>query len=240
MKYILLLVSFMNLSYAGESVRVGNGGGVLFCESREPVILDIYESEFAEIHTFENLKSLTLKQRSQLLANRIATFAPRYKKLFEELRVFFHQKSRFVETDSLIIPDDFENLFYENICQLKVVVVQRRPILKFDKVFFLHSELWEMSGKMTQQALIDHEILYMLAIIAGKKNSQSTREFLAYILSDSYFKSTESELKTFFLKSIFPDYSLSTTYSMGSITDQFYYSKLCSTLKKKYFFTCPE
>ena len=61
MRLIIICLLFFspNLSFAGDSSRVGNGGGVLFCENREPILLDIYESIFYEIHTFENLKYLS-------------------------------------------------------------------------------------------------------------------------------------------------------------------------------------
>ena len=79
--FILVLSLFGSLTFARDASRVGNGGGVLFCENREPILLDIYESVFNEIHTFENLNTISIDQRRTVLEDRISLFSKDYAKL---------------------------------------------------------------------------------------------------------------------------------------------------------------
>ena len=135
------LIFWSQMSLSGESARVGNGGGVLFCDNQQPQLLDIYESLFYEVASFENLKEVQVSTRPLLLEKRIGSFSPIYGRLLSSLRVFFHDKVSFLKNTRFKIPDDFANLFYESHCTLHVVAVQRNPILSFEKIFvFLISQ----------------------------------------------------------------------------------------------------
>ncbi len=237
MKLILILLCLTQAIFAGESGRVGNGGGVLFCEKKEPVLLDIYESQFYEIHTFENLKSISLSERKKLLESRVSSFSPAFHALFRDLRKHFYKKVNFLDVSSFKIPDDFNNLFYESSCELKVVAVQRKPLLAFDNIFFINKVLWEKSGEFTQEGLIDHELLYLIALIRGAENSKQAREFLAFLLSDSFLTSSAKDAEVMFIKNI-----LRKGY-VDNIDDQDrerFYTDVCESLKNSYFFKCPE
>lgn len=237
MKLILVLLSFSHTLYAGESGRVGNGGGVLFCENRKPILLDIYESQFYEVHTFENLKSISASERKQLLQQRVGSFSPAFQALFKDLRKHFYKKVNFLEVSSFKIPDDFNNLFYESSCELKVVAVQRKPLLAFDNIFFINKALWEKSGEFTQEGLIDHELLYLIALIRGAENSKHAREYLAYLLSDSFLASSAKEAEVMFLKKIL---RLGYVDNIDDNDRERLYTEVCEDLKNNYFFKCPE
>ena len=117
-----------------------------------------------------------------------------------------------------------------------MVAVQRRPILVFDNVFFINKSLWNKSGPMTQEALIDHEITYLLALIKGAHNSKKVREFISFILSDSYLESSKDEVSKMFFTKIL-NYSWYNN-KLGERELDRHISKLCQELKKDYYFTC--
>ncbi len=234
--FILVLSLFGSLTFARDASRVGNGGGVLFCENREPILLDIYESVFNEIHTFENLNTISIDQRRTVLEDRISLFSKDYAKLLRDLRKYFYEKSHFLKVSSFKIPDDFNNLFYEATCDLKVVAVQRKPILSFDDIFFINEPLWNLSGEMTREGLIDHEVLYLISLVRGATTSKSVRKFLSFILSDSFFASSASEVEAMFYKNVFNSRWLSNASAQRK---RYLINDLCKRLKKDYFFICP-
>ncbi len=239
MKFIVSILFLLNsFSFAGDSSRVGNGGGVLYCEKRDDVLLDVYESIFYEIHTFNNLKSLDLKRRQKLLEKRVGSFSPLYKRMMTELRSFFDNNVNYLKVSSFKIPDDFNNLFYEDDCVLNVVAVQRKPILPFDNVFFINQSLWEESSWMTQQGLIDHELLYLIALSQGAKSSKSVREFLAYLLSDEFLDSANDETEVLFYNNVL-GIKWFANDSWPRDRKESVYKDLCNKLKRDYFFNCP-
>ena len=239
MKFIVSILFLLNsFSFAGDSSRVGNGGGVLFCEKRGDVLLDVYESIFYEIHTFKNLQSLDLEARQKLLEKRIGSFSPMYKKMMNELRSFFEKNVNYLKVSSFKIPDDFNNLFYEDDCVLNVVAVQRKPILPFDNVFFINQSLWEKSSWMTQEGLIDHELLYLIALNQGAKSSKRVREFLAYLLSDEFLHSSSDDTEVLFYNNVLGIKWFSSG-SWPSERRENVYRDLCEKLKRDYFFNCP-
>lgn len=239
-RFVLCVILLSSYVFASDSARVGNGGGVLFCQDREPIILDLYESIFYEIETFNDLNNTPASERERLLEKRIALFYPRVGKIFKKLRTFFGHKRNFLEVSSFKIPDDFNNLFYESICQLEVVVVQRRPILPFDDIFFINRDLWNLSGHGTQEALIDHELLYLIALSGGAEDSKKVREFLAYILSDRYRLSDTSERRSLFKEKILNNFARSLSNSNDDMDDDIISEKICKKLKSDYFFDCSE
>ncbi len=194
MKKILIIIGLIIsiFAQARETSRVGNGGRVIFCKGRAPILLDIYESQYNGTYTFHKLEFMENDDTDSLLPNRVGLFFPKIASLVKNLKKYFHKKKQFVENVSFKIPDDFRNLYYEDSCSLQVVAVQRQPLLSFDKVFFLNKNLWNQLGK-AQFTLIDHEVLYLLAILNGAKDSVKVRQTLAYFLSDQFDKNDEQK-----------------------------------------------
>ncbi len=223
-----ILISF-NL-YAGETSRVGNGGGVLFCKDRMPLLLDIYESQYNELHTFSYFNSLEDSEAKNILETRVKLFLPRVSVLLSDLKTFFDVKKQLISNVEFKIPDDFRNLYYEQSCSLHVVAVQRLPLLPFDKIFFINEDLWSKLNK-AKYSLIDHEILYLLAILNGAKNSLKVRQFLAFLMSDQFDESSIEYRLNQFTKSILE--------GSFAIDEDIILKNLCSKLTR-YRFTCDD
>jgi hypothetical protein len=202
MKFIIVIGIFIiGNAFAGESARVGNGGGFLSCEDGRTVLLDFYEAEYNALYTFKQMKTLDSLQRSKLFDNRIRLFDPDLADFLVSLRIFFHEKKSIIQNATFKIPDDFLNLYHEQTCELEVVAVQRKPILSIDKIFFLNHELWYSADKIAQEGLVNHELLYFISLHLDEENSRSTREALAYLMSDQFnYNNSEEFQKNFYYK----------------------------------------
>ena len=231
MKFIFVLLSIFIADYSlsGESARVGNGGGFLLCEDGRTVLLDFYEAEYNETYTFERMKTSDTYQRIALFDQRIRSFDIDLADFLLKLRNFFHERKINIRNVKFKIPDDFLNIYYERSCELEVVAVQRKPILSIDKIFFINNELWDRANKITQEGLVNHELLYFISLYLGETNSKSTREALAYLMSDQFFSNNSEKFKKYFYDKI--------TNGGLSLKFKYYVPKICRRIKA-YGFNC--
>jgi hypothetical protein len=159
---------------------------------------------------------------------RIRTFDPVMAAFIKKLRIFFHERKQFVSNAKFKIPDDFLNLYYEESCDLKVVAVQRKPILSIDKIFFLDKKLWNLTDNTAQEGLINHEILYLISLNLEEENSKNVRQALAYLMSDQFNGSREKFQTKFYDK----------ITNGGFFSDFTYYVPMMCARLKVYGFNC--
>ncbi len=193
MKVLILFLLFSNFSVAGESGRAGNGGGGLFCKNGKAQLLDYYEAEFNEVHTFNYLKSLNSSQRKQLFFDRIERHNPTFYAFVLAAQQKFDSQKEFLSHTSFKIPDDYRTIVYERSCELKVVAVQVSENLPGENIFFIDKELWNQFGEIDREGLVHHEVLYYIARNSNEDstNSRLVRQALAYLLSDQYIDDSE-------------------------------------------------
>jgi hypothetical protein len=202
-KSLMVLFTLISFStYPGDSARVGNGGGVLFCEGREPLLLDFYEAVFNETYTFNKMSKLSAVKRNELFKQRVNLINSSLGQFIDHMSNFYNERNSFLSDVAFKIPDDFLNLYYEGICELKVVAVQREPILNFDKIFFINKTLWNQVDLFTQFGLEKHEIFYFITLSLGQLNSKTVREALSYVMSDQFDSTNEFEFESQFIQKI--------------------------------------
>ncbi|MBC76002.1 MAG: hypothetical protein CME64_08290 [Halobacteriovoraceae bacterium] len=198
---IFLLITLTLPAMARESAGVGNGGGTVICP-KSTTLLDYYEGQFNHGYTYKKISKLTRRQRHDLFFDRVALYDSYFSKFLKRLKVFFDKKHVELEGVSFVIPDDFKNIFYQKDCKLSVSVVQRRPNLSFEKVFFINKRLWNQIDDVTKDGLIFHEILYMVAINLEAENSREVRQGLAYLMSDQFDESDRSAIREKFYSKV--------------------------------------
>lgn len=189
-----------NLAFS-NSARVGNGGGGLFCSDNRNFLLDYYEAEFNGTYTFNNLSGMTKDEMRETFFKRVSHYNSSMSHLLKEIETFFWKNRKLVPNANFKIPEDFRNIFYESNCKLKVVAVQRRPILKSEKTFFINKNLWLKMNEVSKQGLVFHEILYFIAINLEIENSRQVRQALAYVMSDQ-FKYDEADFREKFFNKV--------------------------------------
>ncbi len=203
----MIFLLFSHFSIAGESGRAGNGGGGLFCKNGKVQLLDYYEAEFNEVHTFNLLRSLNSLQRKQLFFDRIKRHNPTFYGLVLGVQQKFDSQKEFLTNTSFKIPDDYRTIIYERGCELKVVAVQVNENLPGENIFFIDKELWDKFGEISREGLVHHEVLYYIARNSNEDstNSRLVRQALAYLLSDQFIDDSEV-FKEKFLNKIVPGF----------------------------------
>ena len=200
---IFLIVTSVVLTLqviARESAGVGNGGGTVICPNKT-VLLDYYEGQVNSDYTYKKLSNLTSEQLNTLFFKRVALYDEVLANFLRSLKNLYQKKKVELDSATFKIPDDFKNIFYERNCKLAVNIVQKRPTLGFEKIFFINKDLYQNLDVVTKEGLMFHELLYMVAINLEAENSRQVRQALAYLMSDQFEDSNREALhKNFYVK----------------------------------------
>lgn len=202
MKIILIVISIVltPLVIARESAGVGNGGGTVICPEKT-VLLDYYEGQVNSAYTYKKLSNLTSEQLNTLFFKRVAFYDEVLANFLRNLKELYQKKKVELNGVTFKIPDDFKNIFHESNCKLFVNIVQKRPTLGFEKIFFINKDHYQSLDVVTKEGLMFHELLYMVAINLEAENSREVRQALAYLMSDQFQESNREALhKNFYVK----------------------------------------
>ncbi len=247
LKYFFFAVLLTYSIAAKESVRVGNGGGVVFCSSQRPVVLDIYEGIHRYGFTYKKFNKLKASQIDQFINKRLAHFLPTFARMVSDLSEHFDNEVILLDQINFNIPNDFASVDIPPYCKVKVGAVQRIPLLNIEKSFYLDNRVWKKLTSKSKQVLKYHEILYFITLSRKEdNNSLNTRAALAYLLSDQ-FKYNDDDFNKYFMSKITKlllaplDGGLPSSpyddYWDTYISPQYVYVIICAGLAKRGF-TC--
>lgn len=240
----LFILALTVHSRGGE--RVGNGGGGLFCkDQRQNILLDYYEGMNSG-YTYHLINSMNDAQRIELFDYRIRYHIPELADILKKMRKFFHKRKQYLANADFKIPDDFGDVSIPRDCELKVTMVQRPSLVNGENIFFINRSLYQKLPKVSQNGMINHELLYFISLANSDLNSQKTRKALAYLMSDQYdFNSNTFNEK--FLKLIDPsldgyiedrDTDGLSDYADSIFPLETFWLWLCSDLESRGF-SCP-
>lgn len=179
MKYLLSLVLFSSLSFAGDK---GNGGISLVCRNDKNEIttaelLDIYEGKVLAGKTYKNNGNIIEKLN---FATRKIAHLPEFSKLLQEKIELVISNMFFVPHGNELLPTD------------DAFPVAKKKGCKFEQLanftanndLYISIEIYEKLDTLNIVALILHEAVYATRRIAGDQNSQISRKIVAELMAE--------------------------------------------------------
>jgi hypothetical protein len=191
-KSTLILISSLFAAAAwagGHGDSAGNGGTVMACQpntAQETLITyDIYEGQVQRHLTPDmGATGMDYLQKVELVINRIPEQNAEFRQTLLNYLQEFKTHSEFGDFD-LVPVDDTGQLVLAPGCIIRQAAVQREPFSSVEKRYFLDQKIWNRLDENSKAALVLHEIVYRMTIVAGHNTSVGAR-LLNSILMDGH------------------------------------------------------
>ena len=200
-RIILLLLTVSNVYAFINGHETGNGGDAVVCKSSNGEITSVEFYDYYEMtnyyHYQLNIEGSSYYEIVKNTIERIKNLSPKryqlYLKWLEEFEKDIHWLE---EGDNLVdIPDSNHEVYPQN-CELKQIVIQKKPSWPINKRYLIDTDLWNQLNDIHRALLVLHEIIYREAIEFGAVNSVKARIFNA-ILSSTEFDNYNKSLLNF-------------------------------------------
>lgn len=195
---ILLLASFLLAGPAFAGEIVGNGGDVIVCPDKAPVLLDFFEAgalhgltRRADItgETPEAIAKNALRDLLKLNPTRARLYAARIDRFMQEASLVPHAELADIpDSDPMALP---------NGCKLRQLAIQKPKMLPQDPLYVIDQDIWDTMAPEQKAGLMVHEVVYTDAIRWGQKNSRYVRYLTALIHSSRLEKTSVEDFNEF-------------------------------------------
>lgn len=194
--FLLATVILSASAFAGEIV--GNGGDVIVCPDKAPVLLDFFEA--GAIHgltrrpdiageTPEAIAKNALKDLEKINPTRARLYAGRIDR--------FMNDASFVPNAELADIPDSHPMALPTGCKLKQIAIQKPKMLPQDPLYVIDQDLWNQMAPEQKAGLMVHEVVYTDAIKYGHSNSRSVRYLTALFHSNRLEKTSVADFNEF-------------------------------------------
>jgi|GEM_PF-6488991 len=172
-----LLISAASVSPARAGDVIGNGGHVLFCKGKAPVVLDQYEAEKFHPHSFGHLKGMAPEQVTHFVVEKLGA-SPFGRKFSSTLRQLGHPIDWQQVPRLELIPDHGPSMVIPNSCTLTQAALRKGTTV------FLSQEVASQLSPEQLGILAVHEVVYKLSLESGAATtSTKARVVVKYLLS---------------------------------------------------------
>ncbi len=187
-RFLLLLVLVASPSlWAGQ--RVGNGGSVVACTDREPVVLDFYEASLYRLGDSTPPALVTLPATgsetdiAHFLKARLSRFRPLSAPLVQlgqslaKAEVAIGTPSEWTAAPLPSYEDSGEPYVLPPGCE------RRQAVVRTDTAVFVDPTVWQSLSLQQRGILLFHEWVYWIAVGTGHVDSQEVRQVTRVALS---------------------------------------------------------
>jgi hypothetical protein len=197
MKNLLTMLALLSTpAYAGEIV--GNGGDVIACPDKAPVLLDFFEA--GAVHGLTRRADLaggTPQEIAKAALRDLKRLNPTRARIYEQRIARFQEEASFVAGAELADIPDSHPIVLPNGCKLRQIAIQKPRMLPQDPLYVIDLDLWNALDLAQKAGLILHEVIYTDAIRYGHTNSRSVRYLNAVLHSDRLEKTSVPDFQHF-------------------------------------------
>lgn len=187
---------------------VGNGGDVIICSGKKPLVLDVWEQS-----SLNNGKIALGEPKSSYLdkatyaVNRLSGIDEGRKHQYLKRIKSFESETAFLADAELTPIPDVLNVALPKDCELKQLAIQQKQVTEKDPKYVINKELWDQLDSDNQAALVLHEIIYREAIqYRNHTDSRMVRKFNGFVLSEDALKGYDSKKYAELLKDLMLPY----------------------------------
>jgi hypothetical protein len=197
MKNLILMLTLLSTpAFAGEIV--GNGGDVIACPDKAPVLLDFFEA--GAVHGLArraDLTGATPQEIAKATLRDLKRLNPTRARIYERRIDKFEEEASFVAGAELADIPDSHPIVLPNGCKLRQIAIQKPRMLPQDPLYVIDLDLWNALDMAQKAGLIVHEVIYTDAIQYGHTNSRSVRYLNALLHSNRLEKTTGPDFQDF-------------------------------------------
>lgn len=166
----------------------GSGGSAIVCTdasnhlTAEPT--DSYEGRVLRgLPVSLGDSTLSVDAKILLALTRLGRLDSARQAIYQERATRFSDSTAWLRGTTLPLIDDTGYIFKPDNCQVKQVVIQRKPAFPTDKKYLVDTDLWDLLSDDNKAVMILHEAIYEEAIERGQLDSIGSRYFNALIFS---------------------------------------------------------
>ena len=174
---------------------VGNGGDVIVCNGKPPILLDVWElRELNHERVSLGDSQGTYINKATEAINRLSNLDKERSKRYLNLLNSFETEAVFLKGAELTDIPDSLNVALPMDCELKQIAVQQKQNTEKDPKYVLNKDLWDQLDTDNQAGLALHEIIYREAYEYRKHtDSRRVRKFNGYVLSENGFHGYDAQ-----------------------------------------------
>lgn len=180
----IVSMTMIQASLALGNDKIGNGGDIVNCQNKPPVVLDYYEASLkklgAEAPIIMNVQKMNSDEVIEKVMTKLEPFFDFYSELKEAVETVGNIND-WIESESAVVElsDSKEAYTLPPSCKLIQAAVRQ------DSTVYVSPEVMKLLSPGQVGVLSLHESIYFLGTKRGHTNSVKARGMLAYLLKEN-------------------------------------------------------
>lgn len=184
----------------------GNGGDVIYCDSRridpstinDPEIrvefLDAYEMKLLGLDFDLGGPELDVHAKLNYFLERLKEKHPEFEEIIRDDILSFFENAKFL--DGIVLRDipDSNHIAFPIGCEVAQAVIQAEPRSFLHKRFTVNNYFWNLMSADDQATLVIHEIIYKHALKWEHEDSTAVRLLTGLLVSGKFYKLSSKHL----------------------------------------------